>query len=159
MNCSMNVPTWLQSVEGPILEQPVAANGRVFAAASGDRAMAVEAVTGDEAWKWRPRTPSRISSGLTVFEGMAFVGDDRGFVYALQADDSGAMTGKRMLQSCITGQPRVIGEPDVNVLPEALCRVTRVPDKKAIREALERGDLIPGCVLSNAIPTLMIRVK
>lgn len=55
--------------------------------------------------------------------------------------------------------PSLIGDPDPNELPDAFVKITRSADRKAIREALERGDLVPGCFLSNAAPTLTLRVK
>jgi hypothetical protein len=57
------------------------------------------------------------------------------------------------------GQPKLIGEPDVSLLPEELVKVTRAPDRTKIREALLRGDFVPECSLSNAEPTLAILPK
>jgi hypothetical protein len=57
------------------------------------------------------------------------------------------------------GQPKLIGEPDVSLLPEELVKVTRAPDRTKIREALLRGDIVPECSLSNAEPTLAIHTK
>jgi hypothetical protein len=61
----------------------------------------------------------------------------------------------------ITIQP---GRPAVRVtdeaqLPDAYFRVTKVPDKSAIRESIERGEPVPGAVLSNREETLTIRSK
>jgi hypothetical protein len=58
-----------------------------------------------------------------------------------------------------SGQPKLIGEPDVALLPEELVRVTRSPDKVKIKEALLRGDFVPECTLSNAEPILAILTK
>jgi hypothetical protein len=55
--------------------------------------------------------------------------------------------------------PQIVGDPDPDELPDALVKVTRTADRKKIREALEAGDIIPGCVLSNAPPSLMLKVK
>jgi len=57
------------------------------------------------------------------------------------------------------GQPKVLGDPDPNLLPDRLCKVTRTLDRKKIREALEAGEEVSGCTLSNIEPSLMIRVK
>jgi len=59
------------------------------------------------------------------------------------------------------GQRKVLGDPDVNLLPDDFVRitVTREPDKAAIKEALERGESVPECTLSNAEPTLAIHTK
>jgi hypothetical protein len=55
------------------------------------------------------------------------------------------------------GQRKLIGEPDVALLPEELIKVARSPDKVKIREALLRGESVPECTLSNAEPILVIK--
>jgi hypothetical protein len=55
--------------------------------------------------------------------------------------------------------PQLIGDPDPYELPDELVKVARTADRKAIREALERGDIVPGCLLSNAPPSLQLKVK
>ena len=57
------------------------------------------------------------------------------------------------------GQPKIVGEPDVNALPDDLLRVTVEPDRTKIREALLAGHELPGLALSNGPPTLAINVK
>jgi Gp157 protein len=57
------------------------------------------------------------------------------------------------------GTPQVIGEPDVNALPDDLVRIKREPDAAAIRQALLNHREIPGLALSNAPPTLTIRTR
>lgn len=54
---------------------------------------------------------------------------------------------------------QIIGEPDAETLPDDLVKVTRAPDRKKIREALIAGQEVPGVILSNAPPSLMVRVK
>jgi hypothetical protein len=56
-------------------------------------------------------------------------------------------------------QPQLIGEVDVTLLPDELCRVTREPDRVKIREALLKGDTVPGMFLSNAPPTLSVSTR
>jgi len=56
-------------------------------------------------------------------------------------------------------QPQIVGEVDVNVLPDDLCRITVEPDRAKIREALMNGQDVPGVYLSNAPPTLSINTK
>ncbi|MCK4283025.1 MAG: PQQ-binding-like beta-propeller repeat protein [Candidatus Brocadiae bacterium] len=99
---------WLTSLEGPILEEPVIAEDRVFAAACYDKVIAVQAEDGLVLWKWKPREPSRISSGVAVLGHRLFVGDDRGFIYSLRAD-YGEPTWKMMAGASIVGRPRVVG--------------------------------------------------
>jgi hypothetical protein len=59
------------------------------------------------------------------------------------------------------GQRKVLGDPDVDLLPDDFVKitVTREPDKAAIKEALLRGEFVPECSLSNAEPTLAIHPK
>jgi hypothetical protein len=57
------------------------------------------------------------------------------------------------------GQPQIIGEVDVEALPDDLIRIRREPNRAAIREALMGHRAVPGLHLSNAPPSLMIKVK
>lgn len=57
------------------------------------------------------------------------------------------------------GTPQVIGDPDISQLPDGLIRVTRAPDMTAIKAALQAGNGVPGCELTNGEPSLTIRVK
>ncbi len=61
--------------------------------------------------------------------------------------------------SIIAGRAKVEGEPDVDLLPDRLVRVKREPVKAAIKAALEAGEIVRGCSLSNNPPTLMVRVR
>lgn len=61
--------------------------------------------------------------------------------------------------SIAAGRTSVAGEPDASSLPDELVRIKREPDKTAIKAALERGETVPGCTLSNSPPTLTIRIK
>lgn len=54
---------------------------------------------------------------------------------------------------------RLIGEADAATLPDELCKITRSLDRKKIREAIDSGQAVPGFQLSNAPPSLMVRVK
>ena len=56
------------------------------------------------------------------------------------------------------GQPKVI-ITDEAALPEHCIRTKREPDKVAIKEQLAGGQAVPGAELSNAEPTLAVRVK
>lgn len=57
------------------------------------------------------------------------------------------------------GQRKVLGDPDVSLLPEELIKITRTPDRTKIKEALLRGEAVPECTLSNAEPSLAIHPK
>jgi hypothetical protein len=56
------------------------------------------------------------------------------------------------------GQRKVI-ITDEAALPVDCIRIKREPDKIAIKEHLARGDQVPGAELSNAEPSLSVRVK
>lgn len=57
------------------------------------------------------------------------------------------------------GQPSIIGEPDADRLPDELCKIKREPNRAAIKEALQNGQAVPGCELSNGQPSISIRIK
>lgn len=48
---------------------------------------------------------------------------------------------------------------DEDALPEQFVKISRTPDKNAIREALARGEPVPGAVLGNGSETLTIRTR
>lgn len=54
--------------------------------------------------------------------------------------------------------PKVI-VTDEDALPDAFVKLTRTPDKLALREALARGDYVNGASLSNGSETLAILTK
>jgi hypothetical protein len=56
------------------------------------------------------------------------------------------------------GNPRVI-LTDETLVPDAYCRIKKEPNKAAIKAALETGEHIPGATLSNAEPSLTVRIK
>lgn len=57
-----------------------------------------------------------------------------------------------------TGTPKVIITDESKLPPEFT--ITKIePNKKAIKEALSNATLVPGAELSNAEPTIAIRVK
>ena len=56
------------------------------------------------------------------------------------------------------GQQRVIIE-DENRIPDDYCRIIREPDKIKIKAALQEFKPVAGCTLSNAEPTLAVRIK
>jgi hypothetical protein len=46
---------------------------------------------------------------------------------------------------------------DEAALPDAFIRVTRAPDKEALRAALKAGAAVPGAALTNGMPGIQIR--
>jgi len=57
------------------------------------------------------------------------------------------------------GSPQLIGDADAETLLPQFRRVSVAPDRKAIKDALEAGQTVPGYTLSNASPSLTIRIK
>lgn len=99
---------WTVSIEGPIFEQPVIADGRLFAAGSHDKVIALQVDDGLVLWRWTPRLPSRLTSGVAVLGDRLFVGDNRGFIYSLRAEH-GLVTWKTMVEGPIVGKPEIVG--------------------------------------------------
>ncbi|KPK65804.1 MAG: hypothetical protein AMK73_01950 [Planctomycetes bacterium SM23_32] len=115
----------LVSLDAPIREEPVFAGGRLYASAWGDQVVALEPGSGSELWRWEPGRPSELTSGVAVSGETVFVGDDRGFVYALGTSAAEPL-GKIMLGAPVVGRPRVVG-PNLLVLtskPSLVCMAT-----------------------------------
>lgn len=55
--------------------------------------------------------------------------------------------------------PRKVVVVNEAEIPDGCVRIKREPDKIQIKQMLQAGDHVPGCVLSNAEPVLAIRVK
>jgi len=57
------------------------------------------------------------------------------------------------------GMPQLIGDADPASLPDELCKISRILDRTAIKDALKAGQAVPGFNLSNSPPSLTIRIK
>jgi hypothetical protein len=57
------------------------------------------------------------------------------------------------------GQPKLVGDGDPATLSDALCKISREPDRTKIKDALKAGETVPGFALSNAEPSISIRIK
>jgi hypothetical protein len=55
--------------------------------------------------------------------------------------------------------PRKVIVINEHEIPEDCQRIKIEPDKVAIKQLLQAGNVVPGCILSNAEPVLTIRVK
>jgi hypothetical protein len=53
-------------------------------------------------------------------------------------------------------RPSLTGDCDPWLLPDDLSRTIRQPDRKAIKDALQEGRVVPGYALSNGKPSLRI---
>jgi outer membrane protein assembly factor BamB len=100
--------TFLASLNGPIFERPVISAGRLYASATGDKAIAWDLDRGLELWRWGPQRPSEITTGVAVIGDRVYVGDNRGFLYSLDAEH-GAETWKAMFEAPLVGRPEVVG--------------------------------------------------
>jgi hypothetical protein len=69
---------------------------------------------------------------------------------------------KLVLPECtlsLSAKPQSVVIADETALPEQFIRIKKEPDKAAIKEALKRGEQIPGAAFSNGGETLTIRRK
>lgn len=57
------------------------------------------------------------------------------------------------------GTQQVVGDADPNDLCDVYCKITRTLDRTAIKDALKDGVTVPGFQLTNAPPSLTIRIK
>jgi hypothetical protein len=55
--------------------------------------------------------------------------------------------------------PASVSIYDAEAVPTQLCRITRSPDKTAIRAQIEAGEAVPGAELTPGKGTLSVRVK
>lgn len=74
------------------------------------------------------------------------------------------MTGQKKVQHPLGTVSRIAGRASVEItdetlVPRELCQITVSPDKKAIKEALESGESVPGAALSIGDPSVSVRVK
>jgi hypothetical protein len=60
--------------------------------------------------------------------------------------------------SLSAGKPAVVVS-DETALPDEFCRITRAPNKTALKEALLGGATIPGATLGNGQATLTVRTR
>lgn len=57
----------------------------------------------------------------------------------------------------VVNSPEKVIVTDESVIPDAFCRITREPNKTAIKNALKSGTIIPGVTLSNGGTTIQVR--
>ena len=89
----------------------------------------------------------RLEDGAKLLRGSVLHAiQEAGVAMPLRAPDMTVSIGR--------GKSRVV-ITDADALPDALCKIVREPDKKAIGEALKAGN-VPGAVLGNPQPFLSI---
>ena len=54
---------------------------------------------------------------------------------------------------------KLVGDFNPDLMPDEFVQITRSVDRKKIREAIDAGREIPGFALSNAAPSLTVKVK
>ncbi len=111
---------WRVSLTGPIAEQPVLMRSKLFAAAS--EVIGLGADEGRALWRWEPKEPARLTTGLAVSQGEVFVGDNLGRLYGLGMD-YGDLRWEASLGAPLVGKPHVIGGKLLVFTnePEAVC--------------------------------------
>lgn len=57
------------------------------------------------------------------------------------------------------GTQQLVGDADPTTLADEFCKISRDLNRTAIKDALKAGQTIPGFQLSNATPSLSIRIK
>jgi hypothetical protein len=57
----------------------------------------------------------------------------------------------------VVNSPDKVIVTDENAIPDAFCKITREPNKTAIKNALKSGTYIPGATLSNGGTTIQVR--
>lgn len=77
----------------------------------------------------------------------------------MQAADLAKVELPEATLSLRAGTQQLVGEADPAALPDSLCKISRAPDRTAIKDALKTGKEVPGFSLSNSPPTLSIRIK
>lgn len=98
---------WQRSIRGPIWYQPAMLDGNVYASAS--EIICLEPEDGTELWRWEPREPAELSSGIALHEGRVYAGDNLGTLYALGAD-YGDLKWQQSVGAPIVGKPEVVGD-------------------------------------------------
>lgn len=59
----------------------------------------------------------------------------------------------------VRNTPAKVVVTDEAAIPDNYCKITRAPNKLALRDALERGQEIPGVSLGNGSQTLSVRTR
>lgn len=57
----------------------------------------------------------------------------------------------------VVNSPDKVIVTDESAIPDAFCRITKEPNKPAIKNALKSGTIIPGATLSNGGTTIQVR--
>lgn len=84
----------------------------------------------------------------------------RDLIFKLMASANFKKLELPLVTLSLRNNPRaLIGDADPATLPDELVKITRAVDRRKVREAIDAGHDVPGFQLSNAPPSLMVRVK
>lgn len=83
---------WAVSALGRIHHRPRLSGGTLYATGYKGRLVSGSLQTGQFFWTWKPREPSALVTGPELAGDFLYVGDNRGYLYRLLADD-GIVTG------------------------------------------------------------------
>ncbi|MFW6044788.1 MAG: PQQ-binding-like beta-propeller repeat protein [Planctomycetota bacterium] len=95
---------WTVKALGSINPPVVASDDVIYAAGRNGRVISVDGINGRRRWTWHPTEPSYISSGPALNDGRLYVGDNRGYIYSITAED-GVVQDKYSCGAPITAAP------------------------------------------------------
>jgi outer membrane protein assembly factor BamB len=102
-------PAWIKSIDGPILDEPAIVNDIIYAAAQRDEVIALKLKAGEPFLRWQPNAPAKISSGIAISGKTAYIGDQLGTLYGLDAE-FGKQLWTKPMPAPVVGVPQVVGD-------------------------------------------------
>jgi outer membrane protein assembly factor BamB len=78
---------WRASADTTIMTPPIVEGENVYAVGFMGSVLAVSDKEGRMFWKWQPKKPSRLISGIALRDGKVYVGDQLGYLYCITAQD------------------------------------------------------------------------
>jgi outer membrane protein assembly factor BamB len=104
MDIEEKVSVWTANAHGTVMERPQLTDGVLYAAGFRGELLCLDAAGGTRQWSWKPPEPAMLSTGVAVKDGMAYVGDLHGYVYALDTDNA-QIRWRQIAVLALTGQP------------------------------------------------------
>lgn len=81
---------------------------------------------------------------------------------AFKMMDAAGIKSKELPEATLSvrnGQPQLIGNAHPDSLPDEFCKISREVDRTKVKDALKLGQQVDGFELSNAPPSITIRIK
>jgi outer membrane protein assembly factor BamB len=100
---------WSASALGRVHNRPVVTGDTVYAAGYKGRLISADLASGNLSWTWTPREPSALMTGPELAGGFLYVGDNRGFLYCLMAED-GIVTSTFPCGAPVDGPPVAVDD-------------------------------------------------